>query len=103
MRRQGDREAHCGLGAKFHSRISGFSEAVAHVDAVVGVLADGVDPAQEPLTGVGLDLDLETDELVGQGGWVIVARAEAALGQLTGPASREAEESQVRRRFLAGL
>ncbi|MCY3943593.1 MAG: hypothetical protein OXG18_07510 [Gemmatimonadetes bacterium] len=56
-----------------------------HVDKVVGAFDDGVDPAPEPPPGVGLDLDLETDELVGQRGGVIVARAEVAMRQGTGP------------------
>ena len=77
-------------------RISGFFAPVAHVDAVGGALADGVDPAQEPLTGVGLDLNLLSDELVGQGAGVIVASAESALlRQLTGPPA-------AKRRSLGG-
>ena len=44
-----------------------------------------MDPAQEPLTGVGLNFNLLSDELVGQGAWVIVASTAAALRQLTGP------------------
>ena len=52
---------------------------------VVGAFDDGVDPAPEPLSGPGLDVDLQAEELGGEGGGVIVAAAEAAaLRQLAG-------------------
>ena len=63
---------------------------------VVGALDDLEDLAPEPRTGFGFDFNQLTDELAGQGSGVIVASAEAALGQITGPPAAE-------RRSLGGV
>ena len=65
VRRQGDGKAHRGHWTLLRES-QGFFAPVPHEDAVCGPLADRMDPAPEPLTGVGLELDLQSDELVGQ-------------------------------------
>ena len=102
VRRQGDRNAHRGRQGQVW-RISGFFAPVAHEDSIGGAVADLEDPAQEPLTGVGLNFNLLSDELVGAGRLGHRGERRGRLAAVDRPASREAEVSLAWRRLLAGL